>query len=264
MQHYGFCHLSCIPVRADADDRSEMVNQLLFGETFEFIDQFNGWKVIRGTLDIYEGFIGERQFIHLSEEQFISNQQVFKRFPKSILSSVQNSRNGLIWITPACSLDFFDENGILKIGDLSLNYSCETTIPPTSPCGKDIVDTAMKYLNVPYLWGGRSLFGIDCSGLVQNVFKINGIQMSRDASQQVSQGKTVFLISESVPGDLAFFENNEGEIVHVGIIINHESIIHASGSVRIDTIDHHGIFNKELKKYTHNLRIIKRIIDVHQ
>ena len=124
----------------------------------------------------------------------------------------------------------------------------------------NIVTQAQIFLNAPYLWGGRSPFGIDCSGFTQLVYKLCGIQLKRDANQQAEQGETITFLQESKAGDLAFFENSDGRIVHVGIILDNNKIIHASGKVRIDKIDHQGIFNEEKKNYSHNLRLIKRIV----
>jgi cell wall-associated NlpC family hydrolase len=115
-------------------------------------------------------------------------------------------------------------------------------------------------LNAPYLWGGKTPFGIDCSGFTQMVYKLNGYHLSRDASQQATQGEALSFIEESEPGDLAFFDNEEGNIIHVGIIMENNYIIHASGKVRVDRLDHLGIFNPETQKHTHKLRVIKKII----
>jgi cell wall-associated NlpC family hydrolase len=123
-----------------------------------------------------------------------------------------------------------------------------------------LIETAFMYLNAPYLWGGKTLFGIDCSGFTQMVYKLNGYKLMRDASQQATQGEALSFIEESEPGDLAFFDNEEGNIIHVGIIMNDNYIIHSSGKVRIDRLDHLGIYNPETNRHTHKLRVIKKII----
>ena len=123
-----------------------------------------------------------------------------------------------------------------------------------------MIKTAFSYLNAPYLWGGKTPFGIDCSGFSQMVYKLNGIQLKRDASQQAKQGATLSFIEESEPGDLAFFDNKEGAITHVGILLQDHRIIHAHGKVRIDLIDQTGIYNKEIQNHSHKLRMIKKII----
>lgn len=125
---------------------------------------------------------------------------------------------------------------------------------------ESIALTAKEFLNIPYLWGGKSFFAVDCSGFVQLVFKIHNIRMPRDTYQQAEVGEALSFVEESQPGDLAFFENSEGKIIHVGIMLDNQRIIHASGKVRIDTLDSSGIFNKEMNKHTHKLRVIRSII----
>jgi gamma-D-glutamyl-L-lysine dipeptidyl-peptidase len=123
-----------------------------------------------------------------------------------------------------------------------------------------LIEDAMLYMHAPYLWGGRTPFGIDCSGFVQMVYKIQGLKLLRDASQQAAQGEIISLLAEAEPGDLAFFDDTEGNITHVGMLIDPQRIIHCSGKVRIDALDHEGIYNVKLQKYTHKLRLIKRIL----
>jgi cell wall-associated NlpC family hydrolase len=134
-------------------------------------------------------------------------------------------------------------------------HKVESVLPKSA-----IVETALLYLNTPYLWGGKSPFGIDCSGFTQMVYKLCGHELLRDASMQATQGEALSFIEESEPGDLVFFDNEEGNIVHVGIIMEDHHIIHAHGKVRIDRLDHSGIFNHEKRKHTHKLRVIKRIV----
>ena len=124
----------------------------------------------------------------------------------------------------------------------------------------NIIKTAFLYMNAPYLWGGKTPLGIDCSGFTQMVYRINGYKLLRDASQQAAQGEALSFIEESEPGDLAFFDDEEGKIVHVGIILKENYIIHAHGKVRIDRLDHSGIYNVEKRKHTHKLRVIKKIV----
>ena len=123
-----------------------------------------------------------------------------------------------------------------------------------------ISQTANLFLNVPYLWSGRSFFGIDCSGLTQLVYKVCGLSLPREAHQQAEQGRVLDFIEESQPGDLAFFENGEGKISHVGVMLDNQKIIHAYGKVRIDTLDSSGIFNQELNRHTHKLRFVKSFL----
>jgi cell wall-associated NlpC family hydrolase len=150
-------------------------------------------------------------------------------------------------------------DGQLRIGQ-NLYHFQGMAVPPKSGGREFLVETALMYLHAPYLWGGRSPFGIDCSGFVQVVYKFSGIQLPRDAWQQAEKGDLLSFIEESAPGDLAFFDNDEGTIIHVGILLENNRIIHASGKVRIDVIDHQGIYNRDLRAYTHNLRLIKSIL----
>ena len=260
MSQFGFCALSSIPVRAEASERSEMVNQLLFGETFEIIDEINDWKVIRGSLDNYEGFIDPKQCLCISEEEFARLQTAQPVFPKELVARVtETGAKSYFNILFGSSLPGYS-NGVLPVGEKEYRYEGEYTLPGKTINKIELVNTAKKYLGTPYLWGGRSPFGIDCSGFMQVVYKIHGKPLHRDASYQAQQGTTLNLVSEAEPGDLAFFDDDEGQIVHVGMFIENEKIIHASGQVRIDKIDHHGIYNQELKKYTHKLRLVKRVV----
>jgi hypothetical protein len=259
MERFGICNLSAIPVRAEASERSEMVNQLLFGETFAIVNSYQSWKVIRGSLDNYEGFIDEKQFRQLDETEFMRLKGLPALFPVGRINEIVDENTGLpLIIFPGSNLAGI-ENGILKLGGKSYRFYGETFTPSKAFDCESLVETAKLFLNSPYFWGGRSPFGIDCSGLVQVVFKVHGVHLNRDASFQAQQGETINLYSEAETGDLLFFDNEESRIIHVGIMVESGKIIHSSGQVRIDQIDHHGIFNDELQKYTHKLRLIKRV-----
>lgn len=260
MHTAGFCNLTLVPVRAEASDRSEMVNQLLFGETFTVIESFPGWKLIRGTFDNYEGYIDEKQYLPLLPYDHEHLKSLPPVYPRGLLNYAIDEVTGTeIAVLPGSSLQGL-ENGVLTIGSHKFRFMGNVMPMVTKPDRKAILATAREYLGSPYLWGGRSPFGIDCSGLTQVVFKMHGIRLNRDSAFQAKQGETINLLSEAQPGDLAFFDNAEGNIAHVGILVEEGHIIHAKGKVRMDRIDHHGIYNQDFNKYTHTLRLIKRVL----
>jgi hypothetical protein len=172
-----------------------------------------------------------------------------------LVEYVSNSNNELLPITLGASLSFLNHSEI-NTENFEFEGMKTSGVKPKT----DLLTTAYMYLNAPYLWGGKTPFGIDCSGFTQMVYKLNGYKVLRDASQQSTQGEALSFIEESEPGDLAFFDNDEGKIIHVGIMMENNYIIHASGKVRIDRVDHLGIYNAELNKHTHRLRVIKKII----
>ncbi|KAF0198942.1 MAG: hypothetical protein FD166_933 [Bacteroidetes bacterium] len=253
----AICYLSLVAVRAEPSGKAEMVNQLLFGDLAEIIDNYDHWLKIRTLTDGYEGWCDQKQLFLLSDETL----EVLKGSSIRVVSDttgvlLTQGRPG-INLVMGSSL-YMLPNGLIAgpNGDYHLTEG-EFCMPELlNP--EEIAETASLYLNAPYLWGGRSPFGIDCSGLVQVVFKIKGISLKRDAAQQANQGNLINLIEESRAGDVAFFDNEEGKIIHTGIITGKGSIIHASGEVRIDPLDHHGIFNKKDGKYSHKLRVIRR------
>ena len=254
---YGICNLSLVPVRKEPNDRSEMVTQLLFGETFEVIEKQKAWHKIVTSYDDYTGWIDEKQYHTLAPEEFKQNaeSQVVLSLDLVQLSVTENN---LFPILLGSNLPAFTGTHC-TIGTAEYQYHGNSRQLGHQPTPKhQIAETAHTYMNSPYLWGGRSPFGIDCSGFTQLVYKLNGVVIKRDAWQQAEQGQLLSFIDEAEPGDLAFFENEEKRITHVGIILSEGKIIHAHGKVRIDTLDYHGIYNAEQKRYTHKLRLIKR------
>jgi len=248
---YGICPLSIVPVRFSPDNGSEMVTQLLFGDHFKVLEERKFWSRIRIGYDKVEGWISNKQFNPITEDDYtnLQNNKEIK-FSADLVSFVSSGSDNLIPIVIGASL----------LANTTLNFSFDGEIINTKQPKDELVKTALLYLNSPYLWGGKTPFGIDCSGLTQMTYKINGHQLLRNASEQATQGEALSFIEESEPGDLAFFDNKDGIIDHVGIIMQDNYIIHAHGKVRIDRIDHTGIFNNELKNYTHKLRVIKKII----
>jgi hypothetical protein len=252
---FGICNLAIVPVRLEPSDRSEQVSQLLFGEHFIILEQQPKWSKIRIAFDNYEGWIDNKQYQEITEKQFESLNESPIVLSSDLIEFISNPKNELLPISIGSSLSF--------LNDESINTS-HFSFEGVRTCGvkpkADLVKTAYMYLNAPYLWGGKTPFGIDCSGFTQMVYKLNGFKLLRDASEQATQGDVLSFIEESEPGDLAFFDNEEGNIIHVGIMLDNNYIIHASGKVRIDRLDHLGIYNAETNRHTHKLRVIKKIV----
>lgn len=269
---YDIGDLSVVPVRKEPSDKSEMVTQLLFGETFRITENKKKWLKITITQDDYVGWIDEKQFLPITDKYFHELKKSKVAYSLDLVQSATSDKRH-VPILIGSTLPNFD--GInFQLHKEKMIYNGQALVPENNSYnGNLILKVAMKYLNAPYLWGGRSPFGIDCSGFTQVVFKILGIFLKRDAYQQAEMGSTVNFVEETQDGDLAFFENEERKISHVGIVIKdtptekltlennkNRHIIHASGKIRIDQLDHYGIFNLNRKKYSHKLRIIKRIL----
>ena len=255
----GICRLGIVPVRASASDHAEMVTQLLFGDHYSVLaySENNKWIKIHIEFDQYEGWIDAKQHTEISEDYF--NHLSGTEFKISLdINSTILYKKRLVQIVigsvlPISSSELFEVNEQFAFNGMSKNIGNKQ--------GFDFLKQIIKnYRNAPYLWGGKTPFGIDCSGLVQQVFKLCGYKLKRDASQQYTQGTEVASLAEALPGDLAFFNNENDVISHVGILMEDQDFIHASGYVRKDKLDENGIFNEELSTYTHILAGIKRIL----
>ena len=252
---FGICNLAIIPLRIEPSDRSETVSQVLFGEHFKILEQLRQWSKIKLQFDDYEGWVDSKQYQIISELEFHQLSEDAIVLNADLLEYITGPNNLLLPIPLGSSLSFLNHADIN-----TANFNFEGTKISGIKSKKCILNMAFMYLNSPYLWGGKTPFGIDCSGFTQMVYKLNGYKLLRDASQQAMQGEALSFIEESEPGDLAFFDNEEGNIIHVGIIMEDNYIIHASGKVRIDRLDHLGIYNADLNRHTHKLRVIKKII----
>ena len=230
--------VSVVPVRAENSDRAEIVTQLLFGESCDILEVDKNWTKIKIHFDGYEGWVDTKHVSPISDADFIKRKT--KTVTENFINYQHNGEKTLLSIGSEIESD--------NQKDTKNNFDKE-----------NLKKTTLEFLNVPYLWGGRSFFGIDCSGFTQIVYKVNGIQLPRDAYQQAEVGEVLDFVEEAEVGDLAFFENEEGRIIHVGIMLENQKIIHAHGKVRIDQLDSVGIFNKDQNKHTHRLRFIKRI-----
>ncbi|MEM9001410.1 MAG: C40 family peptidase [Bacteroidota bacterium] len=248
---FGICPISVVPVRIQPDHVSEMSTQLLYGELFKVLVERKQWSKISIAYDGQEGWISNDQYMSISESDFkkIAHSKE-SQFTSDLVSHIDTNTGLLLPIVMGTDLKGLD----------CLNHTFEGNLSKGKKTREHLIETALLYLNTPYLWGGKTPFGIDCSGFTQMVYKINGFDLMRNAIQQSKQGIALSFIEESEPGDLAFFDNDAGIIDHVGIILKNNYIIHAHGKVRIDRLDHTGIFNSDVKRYSHKLRVIKKVI----
>jgi gamma-D-glutamyl-L-lysine dipeptidyl-peptidase len=253
MEKY-ICENVFVPLRSGPSHKSEMLSQVLFGEKYIIIDQAGKWLKIQTIFDNYTGWMDKD---HLQQSESKDDQQGHVLLKNLLCYKPDKTK---IVLEPGCEIhnpDFTNKT-------FTTANSVYTTAPDFNESyiknSDSLPERAMKFLNSPYIWGGRIPSGIDCSGMTQLIYKMHGIKIPRDSSQQAGTGETISFINDSKPGDLAFFDNEKGNISHVGMIFSSGLIIHASGRVRIDTIDHQGIFKEEIGRYSHRLRTIKRII----
>lgn len=247
---YGIANLSIVSLRIEPSDASELLSQVLYGDRFRIIEKRKKWSKIRLDFDQFEGWIDNNQYLEVTETvyQLLADQP--ERLSADLIEFVQDQNDQLITIPLGSSL--------IPLSFLNHHYDGHSIEGILSK--SKLIETAFMYRNAPYLWGGKTPFGIDAAGFTQMVYKLNGYRLSRAVEQQAKQGEALSFIEESEAGDLAFFDNNEGQITHVGIIMADNFVIHAYGKVRIDRMDHSGIYNTDLKMHTHKLRVIKKII----
>ncbi|MDB5209091.1 MAG: NlpC/P60 family protein [Flavisolibacter sp.] len=253
---FAICLLSVIPMRKEPFHRSEMVSQILFGEYVTMHGEKDDFTLVKCEYDGYEGWIQSNQLTHVSNKELLQTNSYTTSFATPV------TQNNTMLHVPYGS-PVYQQNGFSfqMIGN-SINY---LMLPQQMVNSKEqilnlqtLTAFCQPFINTPYLWGGKSVFGIDCSGFVQQVFKLFGIKLLRDAYLQAGQGKPVNSLEEARLGDLSFFCNEGGRVTHVGIILEGNKIIHSSGRVRVDTVDKDGILNCENGKRTHTMHSIKR------
>ena len=233
-----------------------MISQLIFGECCELLEQAKEWTRVRVRYDGYEGWCTTSHLTEIDDAEFGTEQTPLTPEWVTLLEY-----NGHPMMVPMGSHLTAMKNGKAQWRKNMVHYKGKTWDPQTpARDAKSIRQLTYKFLNIPYLWGGKSVFGLDCSGYVQTVYKFLGIPVMRDAYQQATQGEPIGFLEETRTGDLAFFDNEEGRITHVGILLNAHEIIHASGKVRIDKIDNMGIVQSETHQRTHHLRVIRRLL----
>ena len=258
---YGFSLFSILAVRQEPSHKVEMVNQALFGEPFEIIDEYEEWSKIRLAHDGYIGWVLTQQIQKITSDEYRQLIDTPQHLVSDTLDLLEHhSPSKTRTVVAGSQLPFYNtKEKTIKVGIQTFTFSGRTSLRKRTR--KELLMNAYLYSNAPYLWGGRSAFGIDCSGLTQMAYLLTGMSLLRDASQQATQGKTIDFLEEAEAGDLLFFDNEEGVITHVGIYVRENRILHSSGSVRIDGIDQTGIYNSEQGKHTHKLRLIKNYFD---
>ena len=254
----GVCQVAVIPLRKAPQEESEMISQLLFGEYYYIEEIMEKWLKITTLFDHYTGWIDRKFFQEAGLQKGMDNQMQPVLYSR--IAEIETPDGSLQLIPAGSSLPFYNQAccefmiGKQKfrirplLGDILL------------PASQKIFETACQFMNTPYLWGGRSVFGFDCSGFIQTVHKIHGVCLQRETGQQVSAGQLISAFKDAVAGDLAFFCNDEGKINHVGMVLSDNKIIHCSGWVRIDRLDEKGIFNQERGVYTHRLKEVRKVI----
>lgn len=260
-QMFAINFLPLVPMRAADSERSEMISQLLYGETVTILESTDRWLFVENTADQYRGWVDKKMLKLLDDQEYASILTHGVQTLYYPLLECENNNTFEKMYLPGGSRLYSFSNKVKTHTDVDMTFDPVLQIFPVEINGANILKIATMYLNAPYLWGGKSLLGIDCSGLVQVVFSICGIQLPRDASQQVEKGDLVNFLGEAQQGDLAFFDNEAGNITHVGILLDTTRIIHASGWVKIEKIDNHGIISSQTGEYTHKLKVIKRLIN---
>jgi gamma-D-glutamyl-L-lysine dipeptidyl-peptidase len=259
---YGISNLSIVPVRSEPREKGEMCTQILFGEHYTILEEQAKWCLVKLALDNYQGWIDRIMVNEVDEISFTQLEQSPTVVTTDVFNIVQiNGDYTNFLIVAGSSLPSFESlTRTFRIGSVDYTIQGNSPLKPSRNVREVIIENALKYFNSPYLWGGRSPFGIDCSGFTQVLYKIAGLSIPRDAVQQSLLGENLSFVEEALPGDLAFFDNEEGAIFHVGIIWEKNKIIHSSGKVRIDNVDHFGIFNIDTGRYTHQMRLMRRLI----
>ncbi|MDR1023006.1 MAG: C40 family peptidase [Prevotellaceae bacterium] len=259
MKH-GITISPAAPIRAAASERSEMVSQLLWGETFCVEEQTDRWLRICTDADRYPGWVNPLM-VHLPhEEEWGQEAALPGQICTSALCCAVSEKTGQRLYLPQGSVLYGYSEATRTFALHGSTYRLEHALRKL-PEGKReaSIAAALQLLNAPYLWGGRTLLGIDCSGLTQLACRVAGLNIPRDAAQQANAGEAVAAVEEAQPADLAFFCSEEGKVIHVGMLLGEGKIIHASGCVRIDSVDSEGIFNSDLNRYTHRLKLLKRL-----
>ena len=216
----GTCTLSYIPVRKEPSETSELVTQLLFGETYSILQKSGSWALIEMDYDNYQGWIDGKLIFPISQESYTQMKgQEITTSGKLLCTAQREDMNGLVYLLMGSDIYGLNDRSFM-LGNIQHTLSFPLALESKGGLNEKVVFSALQLLNIPYLWGGRSSFGIDCSGLVQISYKTAGIKLPRDAYQQALIGETIASLNDVMPGDVAFFKNTDGKIIHTGLMVS--------------------------------------------
>ena len=252
---------SVVPVRSEANEGSEQLTQLLFAETVDILEEKQRWIRIKNDADGQIGWVDFKMLTKLSdsESELVAKADKSARVMMPMAYAVSENNGQTIPLTAGTCLPNYKDGRfeVLGVGfRIDPSMVADKSLEMTT---EKIMEVVRFFLNVPYLWGGKSALGMDCSGFTQIIHSLFGHQLLRNASEQVTQGMPVKSLKNAQTGDLAFFDHEDGKISHVGLILDSERIIHCSGRVKVEKLDEIGIFSIEQGgTYTHHLVSIRR------
>ena len=276
MVEYVIANATVVPVRENPSEGAEQLTQLLFGEVCEVLDRLPRWTKIRSTLDGQEGWV-DFKMVSPASSLIASSPHRLEAIVAAPMAAATPMDGGAdLLLTLGTRLPNYSHGTFEVLGQQYLiDPTCVNITTAQQSTGEadlqqsdlqrsDLVTIAQSLLNAPYLWGGKNLMGIDCSGFTQVVYAAMGVNLLRNAREQITQGEVVSSLSDVQPGDLAFFDHADRDpkatnISHVGLMLSPTEIIHCSGCVHIDTIDEQGIHLPD-GTLTHHLVQIKRYL----
>ena len=276
---YLVANATVCPVRENPSYAAEQATQLLFGEVCEFLERHRGWTKIRSTVDGQVGWVSSSMLTPTSSviASSLSPDRLDAVVVHPIATATPINGGAPLLLTMGTRLPNYSQGTFEVLGQQyripSICVNVTTAKRSTGAADlqrsdlqrSDLIMIAQSLLNTPYLWGGKNAMGLDCSGFTQVVYAAVGVNILRNAREQITQGEEVKLLSEALPGDLAFFgytnrETQAIRITHVGLLLSPTEIIHcAGGRVHIDRIDADGIYLSDGTK-THDLIQIKRYL----
>ena len=265
------------PVRMEPSEGSEQLTQLLFGEVCQVLERLPRWTKIRSTMDGQTGWVDFKMVTSIGDEAKGNEAKGIGVVAVPIAAATDMETGEELMLTLGTRLPNYAHGTFEILGKKYLiNPACVSHLEDALQAighpagyrlegkGEEICTIAQTLLNAPYLWGGKNAMGIDCSGFTQVVYSVFGVNLLRNAREQITQGTPVASLAEAQAGDLAFFDHADRDpkatnISHVGLLLDKQTIIHCSGCVHVDYIDDMGIHLPD-GELTHHLVQIKRYL----